>query len=128
MHAFLKTKAGRLAFFTFVMISSGFSVYSFVDLVREKHVRFIDQDLGAALAESQKLPPGFARAEDYLRRLKAIKTAYAPPEMQQALFDYIAAYEKSLIATEAGRGVPPGDSKAMIEAKERLVAAEQKYN
>ncbi len=128
MRAFLKTKAGRVAFSAIVMISGVFSIYGFIDLVREKHVRFIDQDLGAALAESQKLPPGFAQAEDYLRRLKAIKTAYAPPEMQQALFDYIAAYEKALIAMEAGRDVPPDHAKAMIEAKERLVAAEQKYN
>ena len=126
MRAFLKTKAGQLTFFAFVMISSIFSVYSFVDLVREKHVRFIDQDLGAAWTESQKLPPGFARGEDYLRRLKSIKTAYAPAELQQALFDYIAAYERVLIAMEAGRDAPE-QSKAMAEARERMLAVERKY-
>ena len=119
MRAFLKTRAGQVAFFVFVMISSIFSVYSFVDLVREKHVRFINQDLEDAWTESQKLPQGFDRGEDYLRR-------YAPPEMQQALFDYIAAYERALVATEAGRDVP-GYSKAMAEARERILAVGQKY-
>ncbi|HEX4666390.1 MAG TPA: hypothetical protein VH207_07310, partial [Chthoniobacterales bacterium] len=71
MRAFLKTKTGQLVFFAFVTISGFFSVYSFVDLVREKHVRFINQDLEDAWTQSQKLPLGFARGEDYLRRLKS---------------------------------------------------------
>jgi hypothetical protein len=104
-------------------------IFCFVDsahFVRRTHARFVEQDLDAALSESQKLPPGPARAEDYLRRLKAIKTGWAPPEMKQALFDCIAAYERGLIATEAGRD-PSAESKAFDEASKRLTAIEQKY-
>ena len=53
--------------------------------------------------EARKLPPGLARGEDFLRRLKAIDTSYLPPEMKQALSDYIEADERGLIAIEAGR-------------------------
>ena len=126
MRSLLRKKSTRLAFLVVSVATGIFSVYSFIGLVRETHVRFVDQDLGAAWKESQKLPPGFARGEDYLRRLKAIKTGYAPPEMKQALFDYIAAYEKALIAMEAGREAR-AESRAMAEAKDRIVAIEQKY-
>jgi Xaa-Pro aminopeptidase len=125
-NTFFKTKSGRVALLLLSTVVAIGSIYVFAQLVRQTHVRFIDQDLGAAWTESQKLPEGFVRGEDYLRRLKSIKTAYAPAEMKQALFDYIAAYEKGLIAMEAGRDAPE-QSKAMAEAKERMLAAELKY-
>jgi hypothetical protein len=126
MRSFLKNKYVRVAS---IVLSSLIGVYSFYDFphqVRQTHVRFIEEDLSAAWTESQKLPPGFPRGEDYLRRLKAIKTAYAPAEMQQALFDYIAAYERGLIAMEAGRDAPE-QSKEMANARERILAVERKY-
>ncbi len=126
MRAFLNTKIGRIAFFMLVTAGGVWSVYSFIGTVRETHMRYVEQDLSTARTESQRLPPGFPRAEDYLRRLKAIKTHYAPPEMQQALSDFIAAYERGLIATEAGRDAPE-HSQAMADAKARIVAVEEKY-
>src|SRR3954453_17399093 len=98
MRGLLKTKLGRIGFLGLVIASGVFSVYGFIGLVRRTHVRFVDEDLGKAWTESQKLPPGFERGEDFLRRLKAIDTNYLPQEMKQALFDYIAAYERGLIA------------------------------
>ena len=124
--SFLKSKLGRFALLLFLTLGGVFSVYIFAHLVPETHVQFIGQGLGAAWTESQKLPPGFARGEDFLRRLKAINTDHAPPELKQALSDYIAACEKGLIAMEAGRDAP-AESKAMAEARERMIAIERKY-
>jgi hypothetical protein len=126
VHPFLKKKSTQIALVIFSTANGIFCVYSFAHQVRQTHVRFVDEDLGAAWKESRKVPEGFARGEDYLRRLKAIKTRWAPPEMKEALFDYIAAYEKGLIATEAGRDAST-EAKAMAQAKDRLVAVEQKY-
>jgi hypothetical protein len=126
MRAFLKTKSGQLAFFAFVTITGVYSIYGFVGTVHETHIRFIDQDLRAAWTESQKLPLGFARGEDYLRRLKSIKTAYAPSDFKQALSDYIGAYERSLIMMEAGRD-PSAETKPMSEARARMIAIEREY-
>jgi hypothetical protein len=126
MRAFLKKKSIQVPINLFGIATGVWSVFGFIQQVRETHVRFIEEDLSAAWTASQKLPLGFPRAEDYLRRLKAIKTAYAPAEMQQALFDYIAAYEKGLIAMEAGRDAPE-QSKAMADARERMLAVERKY-
>lgn len=119
-------KIGQATFFLFSIAGGIFAVYGLAHLVRVTHVRSLDQDLGTAWTESQKLPPGFARGEDFLRRLKAINTDHAPPELKQALLDYIAAYEKGLMAMEAGRDAP-AESKAMAEARERMIAIEQKY-
>ncbi len=126
MRAFLKTKVGQIALLLFSIIVGVFAVDGFARLVRVTHVSFVDQDLGKAWTESQKLPPSFARGEDFLRRLKAINTDHVPAELKQALFDYIAACEKGLVAREAGRDAQDQDQ-AMAEAKDRIVAIEQNY-
>jgi len=82
---------------------------------------------GAAIEQSEKLPPGLGRAEDMLSRFKHIDTGYAPAELKQAITDYIAAFQSSLDAAKAGRDTTPFDE-AMGQARLRMAAAVKKYD
>ena len=108
------------------MIGAVVSIYPCVRMVRGFQVQSVEKDIGAAFKEANKVPPGFGRGEDTLRRLKAIKTGYAPADFKQALSDYIGAYERSLIIMEAGRN-PSSESKPMSDARTKMIAIEREY-
>ena len=126
MRLSLKKKSHVIIFFAILIVSNVFGISSFIRMVRETHIRGVERDIGAAFKESDKVPPGFGRGEDTLRRLKAIKTGYAPADFKQALSDYIGAYERALITMEAGRD-PSAESKPMSDARARMIAIEREY-
>ena len=97
-----------------VAAAAAFGLYSYVGQVRQTRVRAIAQGIHAAFENPQKLPPGHERGQDALRRLKAIDTSYAPPEMKQALADYITIFQRSIDDMEAGRDLS-ADTKASDE-------------
>jgi hypothetical protein len=122
----LNTKPKLIAFFAVLIAANIFGIYEFVRLARETHVHGILKDIGVAFEQSEKLPLGHARAEDVIRRLRAINTAYAPADMKQALQDYTNAFKRLLDATESGRDTAP-DSNAMSEARAKMLAIDKHY-
>ena len=121
------TKLTRFIRVTVLIVAIGYGLYSFVGLIRKNRIRDIDREIGAAFKDAQKLPPGHERGQDIVRRLKAINTGYAPPEMKHAVVDYVTAFQDALQATEAGHDVSPA-SKAMGDSRDRMIAIEKKYN
>jgi hypothetical protein len=106
-----------------------FSVYCIVDfgsMARRNHTQALLTEMNAIMADQEKLPPGIPRAEEFLRRVKALDAGLAPTEVKQALRDYTAALEGSLEAMKAGREATKYDT-AMADAKQRLADCFRKY-
>ena len=82
--------------------------------------RAVATQFGYAIYQIQQAPPGIERVEAFLGRLRAIDSTRTPPEVQQALHDYIAAIEPSIQAARSGRSIAPYD-RAIAQAKQRLV-------
>jgi hypothetical protein len=102
-------------------------IWLWIGFVRQTHARAVAREWGAAIEQSQKLPPGMGRAEDMLSRFKRIDLGYAPDDLKQAIYDYIAAFQQSLDAAKAGQDTSLPD-KAMEEARLRMVSAIKKYD
>ena len=106
-----------------------FSVYcirDFAAMARNNHTQGILRDMNAIMKDVDKLPPGIPRAEELVRRLKAIDPGLAPAECKEALRDYTAALEGSLQAMKSGRDTTQFDA-AMADAKQRLADCFRKY-
>ena len=116
----------KLSVLLLTLLATVGGIYAIVHGFRLSQVEAVDKGLGAAFTESDKLPPGFGRGEDALRRLKAINTEHAPADLRRAVSDYTSAYERMLISLEAGRD-PSAESKPMSEAKARIVEIVHNY-
>jgi hypothetical protein len=121
------TKLRRFVRIAVLIAAAAYGLYSFVGLIHKNHIRDIDRDIGAAFEDAQKLPPGHERGQDIVRRLKAINMDYAPPEMKQAVADYLTAFQQVLEATEAGHDASAA-GKAMEDARDRMIVIEKKHN
>jgi hypothetical protein len=70
----------------------------------------------------EQAPPGITRAEEFVRRLKAIDTGRAPAEVKHALAEYAAAMEQALVALKAGQDTAPFDRR-IGERRQSLIDA-----
>jgi hypothetical protein len=127
LNAILRTKRGAIAATMFSLAFSAWCVYGFVGMVRQAHTRFVMQDFADAVTRLEQSPPGIARAETFLGRLRTIKTGYAPREVKQALNDYIVALQNSIQALKSGQDTKPYDA-ALAQAKQKLIRSCRKYN
>jgi len=103
-----------------------YCVLDFASMARNRHTQGLLNDMNAIMADQEKLSPGIPRAEEFLRRVKALDAGLAPTEVKQALRDYTAALEGSLEAMKAGRESTQYDA-AMVDAKQRLADCFRKY-
>lgn len=122
----LNTRWGKIVFFIFSLSLGVYSFFGMRDLVRQTHTRAVEKEFTAAVVEMQKSPPGLERAETFLKKIKSIDPGLSPPEVKDALKDYISTIENGLDAIKAGRSTEHYD-KAMADAKQRLVAAFKKW-
>jgi hypothetical protein len=122
----MNSTSKKLSLLLLTVLGTVCGVYPFVHGFRRSQVEAVDKGLGAAFTESDRLPSGFGRGEDALRRLKAINTGHAPADLRRAVSDYTSAYERMLISLEAGRD-PSAESKPMSEAKAKIVKIEHNY-
>jgi hypothetical protein len=122
----MKRKLFRALLAVAVAVCSVYAMRDFAGIARRSHTRSLAQELVAIPALVEKTPPGTARAEDFLRRLKAVDPGLAPEEVKQALHDYIVATEGALEAIKSGRDASRFDL-PMAEAKKRLGESLQKY-
>ena len=79
----------------------------------------LQQQFGAASNELKNSPQGIQRGEVFLRKLKAINASNAPIVQQQALHDYIFAFEQSLDASKVGTDTKSADH-ALATAAHKL--------
>jgi hypothetical protein len=70
-------------------------------------VRKMDRQLMDAQQATASRPLGDERAAEYIRRLNAVDSDNAPPEVQKALEDYISSMEQALEASEAHQDLEP---------------------
>ena len=105
---------------------AAYCILDFASMARNSHTQGLLRDMDTIMRDVEKLPPGILRAEELVRRLKALDPGLAPPEVKQALRDYTAALEGSLEATKAGRGTTQFDA-PMADAKQRLADCFRKY-
>ena len=103
-----------------------YCVVDFASMARNSHTQRLLSDMNAIMNDQEKLSPGIPRAEQFLRRVKALDPGLAPAEVKQALQDYTAALEDSLEAMKAGRETTQYDA-AMADAKLRLANCFRKY-
>jgi hypothetical protein len=127
MHPLLKKTSTQIVLFVISTVGTIFVIRGFIFQVRQTHAKAVARNWGAAIEQSEKIPPGLGRAEDMLSRFKRIDLGYAPDELKQAISDYITAFQNSLDAAKTGRDTS-GSDKAMEEARLRMVAAVKKYD
>jgi hypothetical protein len=118
----LRKKSTLVLLFILGVVFAWFVVKTYSGAVEQNATRAVAAKFGFAMSELQKTPPGIARVETFLVRLKAIDTTRAAPEVRQTLRDYIAALEPSLNAARHGQSIAPYDQ-AIARAKQRLVDA-----
>ena len=119
----------KLLFAPMALAVIAFCVYcvqDFADMARRSHTRQLAQELVSIAETTNKMDPGISKAEELLRRVKAVDPGLAPPEVKQALRDYIAALEGALVAMKAGRDASQYDL-PMEQAHQRLGELFRKY-
>src|SRR4051812_397930 len=124
--ALLKRKPVMILAAVAVVCFSGYCIRDFASMTRNSHTQGLLRDMNAIMKDAEKLPPGIPRAEELVRRIKALDPGLAPVECKQALRDYTAALEGSLEAMKAGRDFTQYDA-AMADAKQRLADCFRKY-
>ena len=124
---FFKRKPVQIAICVFSMLCCAYFIYGFVGLVRQTHARAVGREFAAAASELKKSPAGIQSAGVFLKRLKAIGPGYFPPEVKQALHDYISAMEQGLDALKEGKDTSQYDA-AVADAKQRLITGVEKCN
>lgn len=67
-------------------------------IVRQQHARYVIRECMAATQSLERSPPGFARAEEFIRRIRAVDTSGAPGDLVKALHDHADALERSIAA------------------------------
>src|SRR4051794_14733097 len=77
-------------------LSLWLSYSSLLFLIHRREARAIATEVASARAVIEKMPPGFERPAEYVRRLRAIDVAQASPALRQALTAYADAMEHSL--------------------------------
>lgn len=95
--------------------------------VYKLHAHRIANDVYSAVDTLQKSPPGIARANDFVNRLKAIDTSCAPDELKKALHDYIVAAEGILRSYESSNVLAATNTSMEVE-KLKLITAIRKWN
>jgi len=126
LDALLKRKPVMILAGAAVLCFSVYCIRDFASMARNSHTQQLLSEMNAIAKDQEKLPPGMPRAEQFLRRVKALEPGLAPAEVKQALRDYTAALEGSLEAMKAGRETTQYDA-AMADAKQRLAECFQKY-
>jgi hypothetical protein len=122
-----KRKSVQIALCVCSVLFSAYCIRGFVDLVRQTHTRYVMREFSAAVDELQKSPPGFHRAEVFLKKVKAIDPGYAPADVKEALHDYVSAMEYGIVAAKSGQDATQYDP-AIADAKQRLISSAKKYN
>jgi hypothetical protein len=103
-----------------------YCVQDFAAMARKSHTRQLARELVSIADATNKMEPGIPRAEEFLRRVKAIDPGLAPAEVKQALHDYTAALEGALNAMKASRDASQYDL-PMEQAHKRLGELFRKY-
>ena len=94
--------------------------------IARQDARHVIRECMAATEAMEKSPPGFARADEFVRRIRAIDTKGAPKDLVDALHEHIDLLERSLIAARAGNDTKVLDAQ-VAAAKERFATAVRKY-
>jgi hypothetical protein len=95
-------------------------------LVRQQHARQVIRECMAATDALDKSPPGFARGEEFIRRIRAIDTRGAPDDLVAALHEHIDLLERSFQALREGKEHAELD-KEVAAAKDRFATKVRKY-
>ena len=116
----------------FVLLPLGLfllALYFFSDSVgpiQYQRARQVIRDCMAATDALEKSPPGFARADEFVRRIKAIDTRGTPDDLVAALHEHIDLLEQSLAAFREGKDHEQLDQQVAV-AKERFATKVRKY-
>ena len=123
---FARKKSVQITVAIIMILMLPLFILGWIDFIRQSNTRDVAQKWGAAVRELQQTPPGSERVEKFLARLKAIDPGYAPPELRQAMSDYISALSKSLEAMKAGSDTAEFDQQ-IDDAKQRMITVVRKY-
>src|SRR6266699_316376 len=97
LRALLKRKPVMILAAVAVVCFSVYCILDFASMARNNHTQGLLRDMNAIMNDVEKLPSGIPRAEELVRRLKGLDPGLAPAEVKQALRDYTAALEGSLV-------------------------------
>jgi hypothetical protein len=125
--SFARKKSVQIPVTIITLVMLPFVIWGWIGSIRQSNTWDVEQKWGAAVREMEQSPPGTQRAEKFLARLKAINPGYSPPELQQAIADYISALSNSLEAMKAGRDTAEFDQR-MDDAKQKMIAIARKYD
>lgn len=79
-----------------------FMGYAYFRAVRQQETRALIRQLNAVPAKLAKAPPGLPRDRLFLHLLESVDASHAPPDIQKALRNYIAAIQDGVTALQAG--------------------------
>jgi hypothetical protein len=86
----------------------------------------VDREMQEIAIQLKDKPAGLERLQEFVRRLEAIKTTFAPPDVKQGLNDYIADVEQSIEATKNNQDAKIFDQK-ISEQWQKLKSTFVKY-
>jgi DNA repair ATPase RecN len=123
----MKSKYTQVCILIVITLLFGYSAYCWVNIIHINRTRHVSRDLYAVVNQVDQKPPTIARAEEFLHKLQAIDTKYAPTELQEALQEYITSVEQPLSAWKSGQDTTAYDQK-IRERSQKLRAALKKYS
>jgi hypothetical protein len=112
-----------LILLVYYIAGGGFNV---LGTASRQQARRVIRECMAATEALDKSPPGFARAEEFIRRIRAIDTHGAPQDLVDALHADADALARGLAAAHDGKDTKELDEQAAA-AKERLAKLIRKY-
>jgi hypothetical protein len=123
----MNQKNTKLLLVVLAMLGALYSIYSFTYLPRQAAVRQVKRQYDAAIEQLHQSPPGIARAEEFVQKLKAIKIDDAPPKIQQDLQEYADTLDQALQTLKKSGNTTAYD-KTIAKERDKLAADFQKYD
>ena len=99
-------------------LSVWLSYSSLLFLIHRREARAVAAEMASARADIEKMPPGFERPAEYVRRLRAIDLAQASPKLKEALAAYSEAMGRSLELMKQHQDTTAADQMCAQRAKE----------
>jgi len=101
-------------------------VFTLLYDIPQKRAKQVIRECMAASDALQKSPPGLARVDEFIRRIRSIDTRGAPEDLVTALHDHADAMAQAEKAARTGSESKQLDDQ-IAAAKERFAAAVRKY-
>jgi hypothetical protein len=124
----MTTKSNKyIVTFILIPLCLAGGLWSLRSLKQDHGAHGISEQIAAARESAERMPPGTLRADEFIRRLKAIDPGNAPQAVKEALRDYVTAMEESLQAMKRHQDITSFEKVCALKAKALTDAIHKNY-